>query len=139
MGIRVREVRVGDIVKGRPVYFALESDSAAQAARYMTEHQIGAVPVLDEGYKPGVFVDQVGIFSERDLMTRVVAEGLDPIDTRVRDVMTQKVAVLDPESSSREALAMIGSASHTPSARSGGPAAPGHRLDERSSGTGGQR
>jgi CBS domain-containing protein len=103
----IRQVKVGDIVKDRPTYFVLESDDVTQAARYMTEHQIGAVPVLEEGYKPGVFVDQVGIFSERDLMTRVVAKGLDPAKTRVGDVMTEKVVVLDPESTSREALAIM--------------------------------
>jgi CBS domain-containing protein len=107
MSIRVREIRVGDIVKDRPVYFVLESDDVAQAARYMTEHEIGAVPVLESGYQPGVFVDQVGIFSERDLMTRVVAKGLDPARTKVGDVMTEKVAVLEPETTSREALAIM--------------------------------
>lgn len=103
----IRQVKVGDIVKDRPVYFVLESDDVAQAARYMTEHDIGAVPVLDEGYEPGVFVDQVGIFSERDLMTRVIAEGLAPDATSVGEAMTEKVVVLDPESTCQEALAIM--------------------------------
>lgn len=94
-------------MKGRPTYFVVESDTVLEAARYMTEYQIGAVPVLEDGYQPGVFVDQVGIFSERDLMTRVVAEGLNPDQTKVSEAMTEKVLVLDPESTCREALMIM--------------------------------
>ena len=73
--MNVEKKTAGEIVKGRPVYFVLESDSVLHAAHYMTEHQIGAVPVLEEGYQPGVLADLVGIFSERDLITRVVASA----------------------------------------------------------------
>ncbi len=55
--MRKKRKTVGEIVQGRPVYFVLEDDSVLHAARYLTEHQIGAVPVLAKGY-------QVGIFSE---------------------------------------------------------------------------
>jgi CBS domain-containing protein len=103
----IKRMAVGEIVKGRPTYFVVESDTVLQAARYMTEYQIGAVPVLEDGYQPGVFVDQVGIFSERDLMTRVVAEGLNPDQTKVSEVMTEKVVVLEPESTCREALMVM--------------------------------
>jgi CBS domain-containing protein len=103
----IRRMAVGEIVEGRPTYFVVESDTVLQAARYMTEYQIGAVPVLEDGYQPGVFVDQVGIFSERDLMTRVVAEGLDPAQTKVSEVMTEKVVVMDPESTCREELMIM--------------------------------
>jgi CBS domain-containing protein len=105
MGIKC--MAVGEIVEDRPTYFVVESDTVLQAACHMTEYQIGAVPVLEDGYQPGVFVDQVGIFSERDLMTRVVAEGLDAAQTKVGDVMTEKVVVIDPESTCREALAIM--------------------------------
>jgi CBS domain-containing protein len=98
---------VADIVAGRPVYFVIGSDTVLDAARYMTEHQVGAVPVLEDRYRPGVFVDQVGIFSERDLMTRVVAAGLDPAQTKVGAVMTEKVVVLEPDSTCREAMAIM--------------------------------
>jgi len=98
---------VGDIVAGRPIYFVLESDTVQEAARYMREYGIGAVPVLEERYRPGVFVDQVGILSERDLMTKVVSEGLDVATTKVSDVMTKRVAILEPDSTWEEALAAM--------------------------------
>jgi CBS domain-containing protein len=47
----------------------------------MVERNIGAVPVLHHG-------QLVGIFSERDLMKRVVAEGRDPRSTSLDEVMT---------------------------------------------------
>jgi CBS domain-containing protein len=102
--MNVKEKTVVEIVRGRPVYFVLENASVLHAARYMTEHQIGAVPVLDEGYQPGILTDQVGIFSERDLMTRVVAQELDPASTKVSQVMTREVVVLGEDSTYREAL-----------------------------------
>ena len=105
--MNVSEKTVGEIVKGRPVYFVLESDSVLHAARYMAEHKIGAVPVLDEGYRPGVLTDEVGIFSERDLMTRVVVRELDPASTKVGEVMTRRVAVLGEDKTMKDALAVM--------------------------------
>ncbi len=54
------------------------------AAVAMSEGRIGAIPII-EGER------LVGIFSERDLMTRVVVLGRDPNTTRVEEVMTHKV------------------------------------------------
>jgi len=50
----------------------------------MSDARIGAIPII-EGER------LVGIFSERDLMTRVVVAGLDPRTTRVVEVMTHEV------------------------------------------------
>jgi CBS domain-containing protein len=56
-------------------------DSASKAAIAMSERGLGAAAVLDNG-------KVVGIVSERDLMTKVVATGRDPARTTVRDIMT---------------------------------------------------
>ena len=70
-----------DLVKDRRVY-SVEADSTVlEAARFMMEHNIGALPVLRDG-------ELVGIFSERDIMNRVVASGRMPGTTRVGEVMT---------------------------------------------------
>jgi CBS domain-containing protein len=105
--MNLREKTVGEIVSDRPVYVVAEDMSVLDAARYMTEHQIGAVPVLAKEYQPGVFADQVGIFSERDLMTRVLTQGLDPASTKVDQVMTRKVAVLSEGHTYKDALAIM--------------------------------
>ena len=62
----------------------------------MTEHRIGAVLVLD-----GERI--VGMFSERDILQRVVAEGRDPTQTRVSDVMTVEVACCTLDTTLEEA------------------------------------
>ena len=70
-----------DLVKDRRVY-SIEADaSVLEAARFMMEHRIGALPVLRSG-------ELVGIFSERDVMNRVVAVGRMPGTTKVSEVMT---------------------------------------------------
>jgi|SRR3982751_2691221 CBS domain-containing protein len=72
---------VYDLVKNRKVY-SLDADrSVLEASRYMMEHNIGAVPVLRDGAL-------VGIFSERDIMNRVVAAGRMPGTTKIAEVMT---------------------------------------------------
>lgn len=62
--------------------------SVEEAARVMTHHTIGAVPVLDAGRV-------VGIFTERDVMGRVVAAGIDPARTTVGEVMSTDLVVAD--------------------------------------------
>ena len=66
-------------------------------AKKMSERNVGAVPVLDSG-------KLVGLFSERDLMTRVVAQGLNPEKTPVSTVMTRDIVVSDPTENIEAAL-----------------------------------
>lgn len=62
--------------------------SVLEAARLMVDHQIGAVPVVDR--------DRLtGIFTERDILARVVAAQRDPSATSVADVMTRELVVAD--------------------------------------------
>ena len=77
-----------DLVKDRRVC-SVEADSTVlQAARYMMEQRIGALPVLRNG-------ELVGIFSERDIMNRVVAVGRLPGTTKVSEVMTANPKAVD--------------------------------------------
>lgn len=77
------------LVEGRKVLAVEAGLTVLEAAEYMKDRVIGAVPVLDGGRL-------VGIFTERDLMIRVVTGGRDPSRTRVKDVMTLKVATAAP-------------------------------------------
>ena len=74
--------------------------SAFDAARYMSERVIGAVPVVDENAL-------VGMFTERDLMTRVVVPGHDPARIPVRDVMTRDIVVAAPTDLRSECIARM--------------------------------
>jgi CBS domain-containing protein len=63
---------------------AAPSATVFEVAALMSEAKIGCIPVLDgEGL--------AGVFSERDLMTRVVVAGKDPHETSVESVMTREV------------------------------------------------
>ncbi len=72
---------IHDLVKSQDTYRADVSQTVLAVAQAMVERNIGAVPVLRDGYLAGVF-------SERDLMRRVVVEGRDPASTKVGEVMT---------------------------------------------------
>jgi len=71
--------------KGGEVVTMTADSSVYEAAKQMNAHRIGAVVVTD-----GDRV--VGIFTERDILNRIVAAGLDPKTTLVRDVMTSPMA-----------------------------------------------
>ncbi|TMQ70296.1 MAG: CBS domain-containing protein [Candidatus Eisenbacteria bacterium] len=71
--------------KGGQVVSAGVDDSVLRAAALMNDRGIGGLVVLDG--------DRVaGIFTERDILRRVVAVGRDPAKTQVREVMTSPVA-----------------------------------------------
>ncbi len=82
--------------KGNRVCSLGGETTVLHAAQYMTEHKIGAVLVLD-----GEHI--AGMFSERDILQRVVAEGRDPAQTRVGEVMTVEVACCTADTTLEEA------------------------------------
>lgn len=65
--------------------------TALEAARLMNDHHIGALVVTDDDNTVA------GIFTERDLLTRIVSAQRMPEKTRVADVMTTNVVVCSPE------------------------------------------
>ena len=91
LGAFVREQRLVVVAPSTPVL---------EAARLMAQHGVGAVPVVDSDRL-------VGIFTERDVMTRVVAAGLEPADTPVRSVMSTDLIVADVEDGREETLARL--------------------------------
>ena len=69
------------MVKGPDVVVADQGMSVFDAARLMAESDVGSLIVKDQG-------DVCGIFTERDLLKRVVARALDVKDTLLSDVMS---------------------------------------------------
>jgi signal-transduction protein with cAMP-binding, CBS, and nucleotidyltransferase domain len=89
--------RVCDIVRDRELFFVEEQESVADVARKMAALNIGAILVLNG--------EQLrGVFSERDLMNRVVLECRDPRHTSVAEVMTKEVATVDEDASIEQAM-----------------------------------
>src|SRR3982751_5636130 len=75
------KMRICDLIKGQETYQVELGNTVLDTVRAMVERNIGAVPVLHNN-------KVVGIFSERDLMRRVVAEGRDPRSTCMAEGMT---------------------------------------------------
>lgn len=80
-------MRICDLIKDQDTYQAELGHTVLETVRAMVERNIGAVPVIHMG-------TLVGIFSERDLMRRVVAEGRDPRATCMAEVMTEDPMVV---------------------------------------------
>jgi CBS domain-containing protein len=91
---------LGEVFKGRELYSLAPEQSVAEAARYMTELNVGAVCVLDQGRL-------AGILSERDMMKRVIATNRDPSTTRVAEVMTPKPVVVEVTEDAQKCLKVM--------------------------------
>jgi CBS domain-containing protein len=81
--------QIFDLIRDQETYRADVSQTVLELAQAMVDRNIGAVPVLRDG-------ELVGIFSERDLMRRVVAPGLNPATTPVQQVMTEDPLTVRP-------------------------------------------
>ena len=89
-------IQVGD----KPPLTVAPEDTVFQAARAMTDHVVGAATVVEAGAV-------VGVITERDVMKKVVAAGLDPNVTRVRDVMTSPVFTVNENTTVAAAAALM--------------------------------
>jgi CBS domain-containing protein len=96
MGRRV----VPEVVSGQDLLTIGPDASVRDAARRMTERRIGAALVIEQGRL-------VGIITERDIMARVVAEGLDPDSTQVWIAMTADPKTVAPDQRSIDALKLM--------------------------------
>lgn len=83
---------ISEIVKGRPLHALDRNKTVFDAAVLMAEQDIGALPVVD-GQR------LVGIFSERDIIKRVISQEKNPSATPVHEVMTTKIIVADANES----------------------------------------
>ena len=89
-----------DLLRDRQM-FSVESDcTVSDAARKMAEVRVGAILVLENGQLRG-------LFSERDLMTRVVVAGRNPEQTPVREVMSTELATIEETATSENAMEMM--------------------------------
>jgi CBS domain-containing protein len=91
---------IGNLLKNQVLVSGQVEQTVLEVARMMVEHNIGAVPVLNDG-------ELVGIFTERDLMSRVVAVGRDTAKTMVSEVMTDDPLTIDPNDSLDTCLTLM--------------------------------
>ncbi len=91
---------VAQLIKSQIIHLA-PSASVREAAKLMSENHIGALLVMDEGRL-------AGIFTERDALNRVLAEGRDPDSTPLSEVMTRDLVTLGPQTAVTLALHVMG-------------------------------
>jgi len=89
--------KVRDIMRYGFLFTVQRATMVADAVRMMAAHNVGIVSVL-EGDK------LVGVFSERDVVRRVVDRGVDPARTPVGDVMTTELVVADADEDYQSAV-----------------------------------
>lgn len=75
--------------------------SAALAARLISRHNVGALPVCGEDRRLR------GVVTDRDIVLRCIAAEEDPAQTPVRDIMTRGCATVSPEDDCREATRLM--------------------------------
>lgn len=88
---------MGEMVKGREPLTIEFEDTVFEAARRMVAGRKAAVLVLQDGRV-------AGIFTERDLLQRILAEGRNPREIQVGDVMTAPLVTVAPDLSYHEGL-----------------------------------
>jgi CBS domain-containing protein len=89
--------KLRDIMRYGFLFTVDRNATVAEAVRVMTKNNVGIVSVLDG--------DQlVGVFSERDVVRRVVDRGLDPARTHVGEVMTADLVVADADEDYQSAI-----------------------------------
>ena len=91
---------MSDIVRDQRPLTLSPATTVKHACEAMRERRVGAVLVTEHDRL-------VGIFTGRDAVCRVLAEGKDPAHTRLREVMTQAPKTMPPGKSAVEALQMM--------------------------------
>lgn len=86
--------------KGHTVQSIAATHSAYEAAAKMTELKIGALVVLEKERL-------IGIVSERDILHKVLAKGVDPKKALVSDIMTVTLITVTPTTTVREAMHIV--------------------------------
>lgn len=93
----MRHRRVKDIMSTEVIRHLGPQASVGDAVRLMDAHNVGCVVVMERG-------TLIGLFTERDLVRRVMARGLDPERTMLFEVMTREPDTIAPNDSVDEVI-----------------------------------
>ena len=92
--------KLRDIMRSGFLFTVQETATVSEAVRLMVDHNVGIVIVLD-GER------LAGVFSERDVVRRVLHQGLDPATLPVGEVMTADVITADAEMDHESAMSAM--------------------------------
>jgi CBS domain-containing protein len=92
--LKVRDVMVREVIT------VDEDSSVKEAVDIMNEFQIGSLIVLERG-------KALGIVTERDFLRRVIAGAKDVVNTKVKEIMTTPLVVVEPSTDLEEAVKLM--------------------------------
>ena len=92
--LKIRDVMVREVIT------VDENSSVKEAVDIMNEFQIGSLIVLERGKAKG-------IVTERDFLRRVIAEAKDVMNTKVKEIMTAPLVVVEPSTDLEEAVKLM--------------------------------
>ena len=87
-------------IKGRNILSISPNDSVYSAVERMSENNIGALLVIENG-------QLAGILSERDYARKVILKGKSSKNTLIREIMTPDVLCVSPETTVEECMALL--------------------------------
>lgn len=91
---------ISDVIRHQKIFCAEAGTTVREAARRMAADKIGSLLIVDNG-------QLTGIFTERDILNRVVAPGLDPEKTKLAEVMTRNPQTIRADRPVGHALHMM--------------------------------
>lgn len=91
---------IKDLLSKRELYTVPKETSVKEAVNYMADKGVGLVPVMDEG-------KLIGVFSERDLIKRVIAKSKNIETTKIEDVMTKDLIIASVDEANESLLAKM--------------------------------
>ena len=86
------------VIRDREPYSLRETATVQEAAEFMASRNIGAVCIVDDSGK------LLGVFSERDVVKRVVVQHRDPAVVKIGDVLSELRAVINCDETPHQAL-----------------------------------
>jgi len=93
-------MRVSEIMTRDPKTAQLDS-TLEEIAALMKEEDVGAIPIVDDDHA------LVGIVTDRDIVVRCVAEGKEPSDTTVEDILSEDLTTIEPDADVQEAARLM--------------------------------
>src|SRR5438552_1767614 len=87
-------------IMSQPVYTVKSTASIQFAAEMMATHNVGALPVVEDG-------KLIGVITDRDIVLRCMAPGLSPTETSVSEITTLDAIALPPDADVDEAAHMF--------------------------------
>jgi len=91
-----------DIMTKNPIC-CLAGDNAVHAAQLMRENDVGILPIVENQENKKL----AGVVTDRDLVLKLMADGLDPWTTAVEHAMSKPVLACSPDDSYDEALSLM--------------------------------